>query len=234
MTSSISDSLPKLPVQVAYTLFRLENSKSYFKKLHLISDVLLGCFRLYGHALINIAEQENVINESIEQSIETLMTKDSHGLWSSTIVKLIQELDKQKSTSISPELASLLGVTLKSTKGQPNVKRMTVRNMVIDSKGKKQLVEVTNTPVELLINFRNKYVGHGTVYSETESKQIYETYEPILGVFVESLLACNTLQFKDAATGFTLHGYGQSCSGSIVLDYQGKSFSFAAPEQLGI
>ena len=234
MSTSIRDSLPKLPVQVAYTLFRLENSKSYFKKLHLISDVLLGCFRLYGHALIRIAEQENVINESIEQSIETLMTKDSHGLWSSTIVKLIQELDKQKSNAISPELASLFGVTLKSVKGQPNIKRMTVRNTVIDGKGQKQLVEVTNTPVELLINFRNKYVGHGTVYSETESKQIYETYEPILLAFVESLLACSTLQFKDAATGFTLHGYGQSCSGSVVLDYLGQLFSFKSQEQLAV
>jgi hypothetical protein len=223
-----------LPLHVFIPLKRLSITNNYFKRIHLISDVLIGCFRLYGYALIKITEEENAVEESLEQSIETLKTKDSHGLWSSTIVKLIQELDKQKSTSISPELASLFGVTLKSTKGQPNVKRMTVRNTVIDSKGKKQLVEVTNTPVELLINFRNKYVGHGTVYSETESKQIYETYEPILVAFVESLLACNTLQFKDAATGFTLHGYGQSCSGSIVLDYQGKSSSYAAPEQLAV
>jgi hypothetical protein len=95
-------------------------------------------------------------------------------------------------------------------------------------------VEVTNTPVELLINFRNKYVGHGTVYSESESKNIFEIYEPILSAFIESLCACSSFQFKDAVTGLILHGSSQSCSGSIVLDYQGQSFSFAAPEQLAM
>ena len=223
-----------LPIHVAYSLSRIANAHNHFKKLHLISDVLLGCFRLYGHAMIKIAEQENAINESTEQSIETLMSKDSHGLWSSTIMKLIQELDKQKSTALPPELASLFGVSLKSIKGQPIIKRMTVRNTVIDGKGQKQIVEVTNTPLELLINFRNKYVGHGTVYSETESKQIYETYEPILNVFIESLLACSAFQFKDSTTGISLQGPNHACSGSIVFDYQGKSLTFEAVDQLAL
>ena len=223
-----------LPAHVSLPFNKLVKTQNYFKKLHLISDVLLGCFRLYGHALIKIAEQENAINENTEQSIETLVSKDSHGLWSSTIVKLIQELDKQKSAVLSLEFASLFGVTLKSIKGQPTIKRMTVRNTVIDGKGQKQLVEVTNTPVELLINFRNKYVGHGTVYSETESKQIYETYEPIVLTFIDSLCDCSSFQFKDAVTGLSIHGASDSCSGSVVLDYQGRLFSFNSLEQLAV
>ena len=223
----------ELPIHVSWPIWRLEKTPNYFKKLHLISDVLLGCLRLYGHALIKIAELENAINEGVEQSIETLLSKDSHGLWSSTIVKLIQELDKNKSIYLSPELASLFGVNIKTVK-QPSMKKMTVRNTVIDGKGQKQLVEVTNIPVELLINFRNKYVGHGTVYSEAESKQIYEVYEPVFSAFLEALCACYTFQFKDAATGFTLHGSGQSCNGSVVLDYQGRLFSFTSLEQLAV
>lgn len=230
----IDKSIVELPLHVSLPLWRLNTTGNYFKKLHLISDVLLGCFRLYGHAMIKIAEQENAINESTEQSIETLMSKDSHGLWSSTIVKLIQELDKQKLTSLSPELASLFGVTLKSIKGQPAIKRMTVRNTVIDGKGQKQLVEVTNTPLELLINFRNKYVGHGTVYSEIESKQIYEIYEPILVAFVESLLACSTLQFKDARTGISLQGPNCACSGFVHMEFQGKKLTIEASDQLAL
>jgi hypothetical protein len=223
----------KIPLHISHPVSRLAKSQNYFLKLHLISDALQGCFRLYGHALIKIAEQENVINESVEQSIETLMTKDSHGLWSSTIVKLIQELDKKKSVFLSPELATLFGVTIKSEK-QPEIKRMTIRNSVIDGKGQKQLVEVTNTPVELLINFRNKYVGHGTVYSESESRKIYETYEPIFLTFIEAICACSSYQFKDAVIGTTLHGSSQSCSGSVVLEYQTHSFTFVSSKQLAI
>jgi hypothetical protein len=222
----------ELPVHISFPLSRMVNSRSYFKKIHLISDVLQGCFRLYGHAIIKIAESEDAINESTEQSIETLYTKDSHGLWSSTIVKLIQELDKQKSTFLTPELASLFGVPVKTVK--TSLKRMTIRNTVIDGKGQKQQIEVTNTPVELLINFRNKYVGHGTVYSEIESKQIYETYEPILHAFLDSLLACNTLQFKDAKSGLSIHGYEKSCSGNVLLQFFSCSFSLSSDNQLAL
>jgi hypothetical protein len=209
------------------------NSNNYFKKLHLISDVLLGFFRLYGHAIIKIADEENAISEEIKQSIETLFSKDSHGLWSSTISKLIIELDKKSSTYLSPELATLFGVTLKSLKC-PAIKRMTVKNTVIDGKGKKQFVQVTNTPVELLINFRNKYVGHGTVYSEIESQKIYEVYKPILVEFLKSLAAFNAFEFKDALSGSSLHGSNQSCNGSIKLDFIGSTFSFNCVDQLSV
>ncbi len=142
ITETFSDeSIELLPIHVSIPFVHLKISKSNFKKLHLISDVLLGCFRLYGHAMIKIAQHENAINDSVEQSIDTLMNKDSHGLWSSTIVKLIQELDQQKSMALSPELASLFGVSLKSVKGQPTIKRMTIKNTVIDGKGQKQLVK---------------------------------------------------------------------------------------------
>ena len=225
--------LNELPVHVASPYYSLLTTANYFKKLHLISDVLLGCLRLYGYALISIAEQEKLIDESLEQSIETLKSKDSHGLWSSTIVKLIQEMDKQKSILLSPELASLFGVSLKSVK-QTSIKRMTIRNTVIDGRGQKQQIEVTNTPLELLINFRNKYVGHGTVYSESESKQIYELYEPIVDAFLASLHACSSFQFTDTDSGISLHNYELSCAGSITLTYQSNTYSFSSVEQLSV
>lgn len=222
-----------LPIQIAHPLSRIIKSNNYFKKLHLISDVLLGFFRLYGHAIIKIADEENAISEELKQSIETLFSKDSHGLWSSTISKLIIELDKKSSIYLSPELAILFGVTLKSLKC-PAIKRMTVKNAVIDGKGKKQFIEVTNTPVELLINFRNKYVGHGTVYSEIESQKIYEVYEPILEEFLKSLVSCSAFQFKDAISGLCIHGSNQSCNGAIKLDFIESSFSFKSVDQLSV
>ena len=126
--------IQELPVQVSSPLYRLCRSESYFKRLHLVSDVLLGCFRLYGHALIKIAKIEDSGNNGIEQSIEKLLAKDSHGLWSTTIAKLISQLDEQQSPQLSAELATLFGVNIKSIK-QPPIRKMTVKNTVIDSKG---------------------------------------------------------------------------------------------------
>ncbi len=232
-TTALHKNLEQIPVQISLPLYKLYNTSHCFKKLHLISDVLLGCFRLYGYALIAIAEKEQAINDSLQQSIDSLLLKDSHGLWTSTIVKITQELDAHNSELLSPELASFFGVSIKSKKQDP-IKRMTVKNTVIDSKGKKQLLEVNNTPVELLINFRNKYVGHGTVYSEIESKKIFETYEPILNEFIESLDTLSELIFINSSNNQSIHGQDKICSGSIVLSFKNQLFAFESKTQLSI
>jgi hypothetical protein len=210
-----------LPIHVSAPLHKLQESQNYFRRLHLISDVLLGAFRLYGHFIIKIAEFENIINDSLDQSIETLKKKDSHGLWSTTIFKLMQDLDKKKSQFLSPELASAFGVGINSIK-QPAIKKMAINNIVIDSKGQKQSIEINNTPVELLINFRNRYVGHGTVYSEAESKQIYQVYEPILNTFIDQLSKCSGILFSNVSDNLNIHGIDNSSDGFISLREKGE------------
>ncbi len=54
-----------LPVQISLPYSKLNAYKTYFKKLHLISDVLLGALRLYGHALIKIAEAKNNVPDEL-------------------------------------------------------------------------------------------------------------------------------------------------------------------------
>lgn len=225
--------MQNLPVHISAPLFKLRETSNYFKRLHLISDVLLGSFRLYGHLVIQIAEFENVISDTLEQSIETLQSKDSHGLWSSTIAKLLQELDKKNSQFLSPELATLFGVVIKSNK-QPVIRKMTIRNTVIDSKGQKQMVETNNTPIELLINFRNKYVGHGTVYSEEESRNIFSIYEPILDAFIEQILECSEFLFTNTEDTTSIHGSDKISKGFISVTYQSKIFEIKVPNQLTI
>jgi len=225
--------MSNLPIHISAPLHKLQQSQNYFKRLHLISDVLLGAFRLYGHFIIKIAEFENILNDSLEQSIEILKNKDSHGLWSTTIFKLLQDLDNKHSQFLSPELASAFGVRINSIK-QPAIKKMAINNIVIDSKGQKQSIEINNTPVELLINFRNRYVGHGTVYSEVESKLIYEVYEPILSTFITQLSECSDIVFSNLSDNLNIHGIDTSSDGFISVNFKSTVFQIAAPEQLRI
>jgi len=233
-TENASFNYQSLPIHVSLPMRRLETSTTYFKRLHLISDVVLGTLRLYGHGLIVIAEENIEISENLRSSIESVKAKDSHGLWESTITGLIQEIDKSNAEILPVSLASFCGVKIKSQNKQPKIKRLTVKNNIINSKGQKQVIEVTNTPLALLINFRNKYVGHGTVYSENESKSIFETYEPILQAFLESLLLLNDFRFRDETTNVSIHGFYQSCFGSVILDYNSKSYAFSSSEMLKV
>lgn len=228
----VKKGITSLPVNIALPLFKLYSTEVYFKRLHLVSDVLLGFFRLYGHTIIQLSDKKGLINESNQDVIETLMNKDSHGLWSTTITKLLQEHAKSDSDIIPLNFFSIFGIAVKA--GAKNIRKMSVRNTVIDSKGKKQEIETSNIPVELLINFRNKFVGHGTVYSEEESKKVFDTYEPILLAFIEALNNCEGFQFADSETGLSIHGYQSQCSGAIELTVGKDSCTFQSNDQLKV
>jgi hypothetical protein len=222
-----------LPVHVSQPLFRLYSTSVYFKRLHLISDILLGFLRLYGNAFIKISEQQSLVGDTNEQVIETLKEKDSHGLWSTTIFKLLQEHVQNDSGSIPIPFFLMFGIAPNPSE-QRNIKKLSVKNTIIDGKGKKQLIETNNIPIELLINFRNKYVGHGTVYSEEESRQIFQTYEPILLAFIDGLLSSTGFKFMDRRTGASINGYNQSCSGTIRLNLDQSEYDFESSTKLAI
>ena len=136
-----------------------------------------------------------------------------------TIAKLILELDKINQISYV-RVCKHFGVKL--TTRQPKIKRMSVKNIVIDGRGKENFIEVTNTPLELLINFRNKYLGHGTVYSEVESKRIYNSYEPILISFLSSLIKCDKFQFLESKAQDVNNSSSHSNTGKVIVEYNSK------------
>lgn len=229
--AAVADGIRQFPPQIARPLFLLYASPHYFKRLHLISDVLLGALRLYGFTLMQLARDESRLDEATEQVCATLTDKDSHGLWSSFIAGQLSALDLAATTSVAPAWYTAFGVTAKNNK-QAKIKRLTIRNTVIDGKGKKQTVEVTNTPLELLINFRNRYVGHGTVYSEDESRDIFNVYEPVLLSFVEALNALDDIVFNAAGNSAPLQGYKATVSTPVEAALGAKRLTL--PQHAGL
>jgi len=206
----------KLPVLIARPIHKLLENESYFTKLYLMSDSLMGVLRMNGFFLKEIYLQKDNQNEELNSIFETLELKESHGLWSSMAAKVVTLLDEDAELSVLGEIMTLYGV--KSRHGRTRkIKRHTINNTYTDWKGKTQTVKIENTPLELLINFRNKYLGHGTVFSEEESKKIYELYEPI---FVEMLNQCEFLKklsIVDQKTKNNINGYENSCSGRLTV-----------------
>ena len=231
LNDEFANGINYLPVHIARPLFEIYKTQLYFKRIHLVSDVLLGALRLYGYSLIKIIETNELQYDFLDQSLESLRNKDSHGLWSTTISKILQTVSTNNTFDIPDELFSIFGISTKSG-NQKSIKKLTVKNTVIDSRGKKQTIETTNTPVELLINFRNKYVGHGTVYSEEESALIFNTYETILLAFISSINKIHEFKFHDAESKASIHGYDKECSGSIELVFNHDHYQFEAPKQL--
>lgn len=206
----------ELPVHIARPIHKLLESESYFTKLYLMSDSLMGILRINGSFLKEIYLQKDNQNEELNSVFETLELKESHGLWSSMAAKVVTLLDEDAELSVLGEIMTLFGVKSKTGRTR-KIKRLTINNTYTDWKGQTQTVKIDNIPVELLINFRNKYLGHGTVFSEEESKKIYELYEPI---FIEMLNQCEFLKklsIVDQKTKSNINGYENSCSGKLSI-----------------
>ena len=206
----------ELPVHIARPIHKLLESESYFTKLYLMSDSLMGILRINGSFLKEIYLQKDNQNEELNSIFETLELKESHGLWSSMASKVVTLLDEDAELSVLGEIMTLFGVKSKTGRTR-KIKRLTINNTYTDWKGQTQTVKIDNIPLELLINFRNKYLGHGTVFSEEESKKIYELYEPI---FIEMLNQCEFLKklsIVDQKTKSNINGYENSCSGKLTI-----------------
>jgi len=214
--SKLEDLTILLPVQISKPLYELCICETYFTKLYLMSDTLMGVLRLNGCILKEVYLQKDKNNEELNTIFETLDQKESHGLWSSMASKVVTLLDEETELSILGQMMTLYGV--KSKHGRTRkIKRFTVTNTYTDWKGKVQTVKIENTPLELLINFRNKHLGHGTVYSEKESQKIYELYEPI---FLEMLDQCSFLKdisIIDYKSKKEINGYQNECSGKLTI-----------------
>ena len=209
------------PVQIARPLYEIASSQSYFKKLHLISDLLLGVLRLNGSLLKELYLKRELDNEEMNNIFERLDSKESHGLWSSMASKVLVFLDQDSDLSFLGEMMTLYGV--KSSKGRTKkIKSLTVTYTYTDWKGHKQSVKVQEPPLKLLINFRNKYLGHGTVISEAESRKLYELYEPILVDLLKQCEFLKALAISDTRQKGPVIGYRGCCSGSLSVQ-EGKA-----------
>ena len=144
---------------------------------------------------------------------------------------MLQSIPADFDLNFPIELFSIFGISSKDGQ-RKSIKKLTVKNTIIDRKGKKQFVDTTNTPIELLINFRNKYIGHGTVYSEEESKNIFEKYEIVLMEFIASVNMIKEFRFIDAENKNSIHGYDKECNGNIELLFQNNHFKIESPNQL--
>jgi hypothetical protein len=215
INSVIHESLLKLPPHISRPLFLIYSSSSYFKRLHLIPDLVLGTFRLYGLILLEVLSHENLLGEKEAEFSERIQTKDDLGSWLSFISSAILILEKSQSRFQNSQVFNVFGI--QSNQKKIKVKQLTVSHVVIDELGRKKERETKNPPIQLLVNFRNKYVRHGIVYSEEESRQIFDLYEPILLEFLKSLNSVN-YQFYEAQTKEKLTGFHVPCFGNIQVN----------------
>ena len=179
------------PSSIANALYRILISSSNYKKLNFISDAFIAGMRILGDILISIYIKAGINNSDIDEKIEKIQFKETHGAWPDLIDKLYIAITENANNDWFDYYIPVLG---KSNSKIKKERQFEVENSFTDEYGKIQKVKSIGTPMQLLVNFRNKYLGHGTVISEEESLIILNTYLPIFVRFLEQISFLNSLQ----------------------------------------
>ena len=169
------------PAHVAVPVLKLFSTASWYKRLHYISDAVVGGLRLGGNLMVAKYLEDGNSNDELGELLDQIKNHETLGLWIDVLHKIYNQYQNKKGWDFLDQYAHLLG---KSTSTLKKEKLFSVENYFTDEYGKIRNVKSVGTPLELLVNFRNRYLGHGAVISEEESEQIYNTYMPILSRFL--------------------------------------------------
>lgn len=188
-----------LPYVIAYPLKRTLLEKHAWTKINLFKDTFQNYLKYFG--LIAASEFFNspLKDKNMVALFHQTLAQPSFGSWNQYIRETINYLKGNHHDFFCPDILAYYefietGKKRKLFKGEIEC---------IDSNGDVQLRKQEATAIGMLINFRNRYLGHGLTLDEGASQKLWDKYYPIFKDLLEKLtLAIHYPMFK--------HEHGES------------------------
>ena len=173
-----------LPYVIAYPLKQTLLEKHPWTKINLLKDTFLNYLKYLG--LLSASEFFN--SEIKDKTMVALFHKNlmetAFGKWNHYIRECLSFLKQQNHSFFYPELAAyyeLVETGNKSKKFKGEIEYQ-------DANGDTQIIMQTSiTSIGMLINFRNRYLGHGLTLDAEKSEKLWNEYFPIFRHLLEQL-----------------------------------------------
>ena len=173
-----------LPYVIAYPLKQTLLEKHPLTKINLLKDTFLNYLKYLG--LLSASEFFN--SEIKDKAMVALFHKNlmetAFGKWNHYIRECLSFLKQQNHSFFYPELAAyyeLVETGNKSKKFKGEIEYQ-------DANGDTQIIMQTSiTSIGMLINFRNRYLGHGLTLDAEKSEKLWNEYFPIFRHLLEQL-----------------------------------------------
>ncbi len=172
-----------LPYVIAYPLKRTLLEKHAWTKINLLKDTFLNYIKYLG--LIAASEFFNspLKDKKMVALFQQALAEPSFGSWNQYIRETLSYLKENNHSFFCSDLISYYdlvesGKKRKLFKGEIEI---------IDANGDIQLKKQEATAIGMLINFRNRYLGHGLTLDESDSTSHWEMYFPIFRELLEQM-----------------------------------------------
>ena len=164
-----------LPYVIAYPLKRAVTEQYPVQKVTLLKDTFLNYLKYMG--LVTASEFFNspIKDKRMVALFQSSIAEPSFGTWNHFIRETISYLEQNNHSFFCPELPKYYdGV-------ETGKKRKLFKGEIefIDGNGDIQYKKQEATAIGMLINFRNRYLGHGLTLDTATAQNLWNEYYPI-------------------------------------------------------
>ena len=166
--------LQKLPYVIAYPLKETLLQNDYEKRLHRFGYTFINFLKYLG--LISISEffNSDLKNRRIVDLFLSQLGEPSFGKWNAFIRESYAILKKEEVNLVFPEFYNFY-IQIENKDKKFNISEEIIEDFGEVNYSKKNGI----SSIGMLINFRNRYLGHGTPINDNQAKELWEYYYPI-------------------------------------------------------
>jgi tetratricopeptide (TPR) repeat protein len=164
-----------LPYVIAYPLRRAVTEQHPGDKVNLLKDNFLNYLKYMGLVAASEFFQSPFKDKRMVSLFQSSIAEPSFGTWNHFIRETIAYLEQNNHSFFCPELPKYYqdvetGKKRKLFKGEIEF---------IDGNGDIQYKKQEATAIGMLINFRNRYLGHGLTLDQATAQKLWDEYYPI-------------------------------------------------------
>ena len=196
--------IASLPYVIAYPLQQTLLEKHPPQRINLFKDTFLNYLKYLG--LLSASEffTSDIKDKGMVLLFQQNLIETTFGKWNHYIRESLKILKDHNHTFFCPELATyyeLVETGKKSKKYKGEIEYE-------DGNGDTQIiVQSSITSIGMLINFRNRYLGHGLTLDEQKAEALWQEYFPIFRNLLEQLSFAKDypmMKYEDGQT-YLLH-----------------------------
>ena len=172
-----------LPYVIAYPLRKTLSEKHNWTKINLFKDTFLNYMKYLGLIIASEFFNSQLKDKRMVALFQSALSEPSFGSWNQYIRETIEYLKKENHMFFCPELVTHYE-NIETKKGRKLYKG---EIQYIDSNGDILLKKQEASAIGMLINFRNRYLGHGLTLDENSSQILWDQYFPIFKYLLDEM-----------------------------------------------
>jgi hypothetical protein len=179
--------IASLPYVIAYPLKQTLLEKHAWTRINLFKDTFLNYLKYLG--LLSASEffNSHIKDRGMVSLFHQNLTETAFGKWNHYIRETLKFLKEKNHQFFCPELVRYYEQVESGKKVTPYKGEIEY----IDANGDVQLKKQETTAIGMLINFRNRYLGHGLTLDADASEKLWAEYFPIFRSLLEQMRFSN-------------------------------------------